>query len=1290
MHFFTRRRIFSWLFVLGIVTFSDTHAQTFWVNHAGGPTIDEGMDIGMDGNGNTYVTGYFTTLAAFGSSNLNSSGLDDVFLAKLDPTGQYVWAVKAGGSGSDRALSIFTDVNGNSYVTGYFYGTATFGSQSITSAGAQDVFIAKYDNAGTCLWAKSAGGTGSDIGNGITADNAGNVIVTGEFAGSASFGSASLSSMNGSVDVFTTKLSAAGNFQWAKQGAAPLTDRGIDVTCDATGNIYVTGQFSDTITFDQVHLNTMLNAIFIVKYDASGSEQWFRKIGAGAMNVANSIASDGSAVYLTGDFQGTITFYGTSTTNLTPTYANGIFIARYDLSGTLTWDVSESSDSPVTSRSVSVNGSNLFIAGHFKCTFDTYSDRYAPYQFNSSGYYDVFEATYSATSGAFTIARQQGGPQNQYCNGVVGDASGNPHIAGSYELDLITPVSANFYGYPSFTQYGFTTSTNVTTTSGICNDPDYGTYGVALSQGSSDIYISDPLDPARSLYDYYYHTSCGVGYEEVCINEYSGFDFDCGPDTIDACSPTNLYAATNTGIFAVSPQFLHIGPDYNFLWSTGQTSQTITGMTTGDYSVVMTSDDGCYTTEDTIHLIIHSPPPSPCISDNVVINVNQTVPAPLVLCQDSVLLTGSCFGNGVTFEWVGGEFSPNGWPNDSVWIDSTGSYAFVITDQFGCSNASTIDVTLDHDLDSLIDPAMICLNDTDRNDTVTICDGDPLFFYPYDSLVNPTALFQCIENDSIIYWTISPSSSATILPYTDCVDFLWQETTAMLHDTGWYTITATLIRASACGSDTIIFSDSIYAIVLPAPPPIPYNLVITGDTNICPGDSNMLVVTGGFDYHWSNGETNDTIYVTQGGVYIVSCIDTTCNALGCCTISNDMASVTVTMTAQPVITLYPTSGVICPGDSVLAVISGAGNYLWSGPNGAIPINNDSIWITSPGLYNCVVTYPDSCQLLSNTVNIQQYNTPNIQASPAAIICPGDSVTLTLLASNGSYVAWLSPLSGSGLTQVVTSPGTYGVSVQACSIISTAYITILPTNVSAQITPLSSMNVCEGDSILLGANAGMDSYNWQPGNMTDSIVYVYQDGNYILTTADSGGCEAHDTLAVAFVQNTLSPPVSSDTIVCRGMPFSLFANGNPTITWYSLTGSALGTGNELGFPTGIGSDTTFLVLTDDGICRSQPSPINVLVQDCPPLTPNVFSPNGDGTNDVFQLYEPEATGIHVWIYDRWGVLIYEYTDVYGYWDGTYQPTGKMCVDGVYYWIADIDYSGVTGKKSGFVHLLTHMQ
>lgn len=633
------------------------YAQNFWMQDAGGPTIDEAMDVSVDGTGNTYVTGYFTTSATFGTNVISSAGIDDVFLAKLDPAGLYLWSVSAGGANSDRALSISCDNTGNSYITGYFYGTATFGSQSITANGAQDIFIAKYDNSGICLWAKSAGGVGADIGNGIAVDNLGNVIVTGEFAGSASFGSSSLTSLNGTTDVFTTKLDANGNFLWAKKGSAWQTDRGLDVVCDAVGGIYVTGQFSDTITFDQVHLNNMVNAVFLIKYDAGGNEQWFRRIGGGAMNIANSIASDAlGGIYLTGDFQGTITFFGSSNVALSATYTNGIFIAKYDMSGNLIWDVAESSDSPLTARAVSAVAGDCYVAGNFKCILNSYNDQLSPTQFNSSGHWDVFTGKYNAASGAWIQGRQLGGAQDQICNGIAIDASGSPHLAGGYLLSIVVPVSASFIGYPNFIGYGMSLNGSAPPSIGLCNDPYYAAYGMAVSAGNSDIFVGNPIDPARSLYDFYYNTACGQGPVSVCINEYNGLDYDCGPDTIEACIMTNLYAATNTSFLSSSSSPYHIGPSYNYLWSNGMTTETITVGSTGDYSVVITSQDGCYTSEDTIHFIMHAPPVNPVISDNVIVNTNAVTPIDIVLCADSVLLVGGNFASSSTVAWWGPQF----------------------------------------------------------------------------------------------------------------------------------------------------------------------------------------------------------------------------------------------------------------------------------------------------------------------------------------------------------------------------------------------------------------------------------------------------------------------------------------------------------------------------------------------------------------------------------------------------------------------------------------------------------
>ncbi len=1277
--YYSTRRIFILLAALLFVT-TGAYAQTFWMQSAGGPTIDQGMDVAVDGAGNTYVTGYFTSAAAFGSTTLSSSGIDDVFLAKLGTNGLYVWAVKAGGVNSDRALSIKSDAAGNSYITGYFYGSATFGSTTINSAGAQDIFIAKYDNAGVCLWAKSAGGAGADIGNGITVDGSGNVIVTGEFAGNASFGSTSLNSQNGSTDVFTTKLDGSGNFVWTKQGSASQTDRGLDVDCDASGNVYITGQFSDTITFDVQHLNNMLNAVFVVKYNSAGVEQWFRRIGGGAVNISNSIACDNAGgIYITGDFQGTLSFFGTTTTTLSATYTNRIFIAKYDASGGLTWSVAESSDSPLTARSITTNGTSVFIGGHFKCRFDTYSAQYGTGLFNSSGYWDIFAGKYAASSGAWVMARQLGGKKDQFCSGIAVDPVGNPHLAGSYDFELITPVSAAFYGYMPPTDSLVPQGIN-------CAAADYGMYSTAASAGNSDIFVSNAIDPARAPYDYYYRpgSGCETDFVGTCINLYTGLDFLCGGDTLGFCQQGQLYASTNTSYF--NPSCSGTGPDFNYLWSNGGTSPFVNISASGYYSVVITTEDGCFNSEDTIYVDINPSPPMPTISDNVVINTNATSPQPIVVCADSVILTGGNFGAGSNVYWQGPAFYPATAPTATVVVDSSGSYVFIVIDSNGCSVANNVMVTLDHPL-SPIDPAMTCLEDADFNDTITTCENVMITLFPYDSLSNPTANYECIDGLTQVLWTITPANTgATIFPTSDCVTG-FAFTYASLDSTGWYTITETIIRTSACGNDTTIGTHDFYFIVLPAPPAGNLVLTITPNVLICPGDSALLVVSGASSYLWNTGSQNDSIVAYTPGSYYVVGTDVVTNSYGCSTTSSATAITSVNYTPQPLVLMFPSDGLICPGDSIELVASGTGTFVWQGPNGPVGGNGNTLYVNSPGTYYCVLTTPGGCQLLSNSVNVQQYNTPSIQAMPSSVLCPGDSITISLTASSGSSVTWLPPLSGNSLSQVITTPGTYSCTVLACNITTTVFINIISSYASAVITPLSVTTVCEGDSIQLGANAGMEDYEWLPGGSTAQSIYVYTDGMYYLTTADSGSCIARDSFQVSFTPNTLVPPIGHDTTVCIGTMATLIAAGDSVITWYDAPGGNVLATGPVFQANNVQGNTTYFVITNDGVCRSQPEQITVFIQDCSPQVPNVFTPNGDGTNDVFSIFMPYATDLRIEIYDRWGVLVYGWEGLSGSWDGTYMVNGKPVVDGVYYYILDVaDISGYWSRQSGFIELI----
>jgi hypothetical protein len=247
-----------------------------WAKSAGGTYSDEGTSLATDASGNVYITGNFVSpTITFGTTiltNESNNGGSDIFIAKYDAFGTVLWAKSEGGTYFDEGTSVATDVNGNVFVTGNFNSdTITFGTNTCTNAGSNDIFIAKYDATGTVLWAKSSGTPNYDRGRSVSTDTNGNVYVTGMFNGAAiTFGTTILTnaSNNGYNDIFIAKYDAAGTVLWAKSEGGIKGDEGTSLATDANANVYLTGYFqSATITFGTTSLtNAGELDIFIVKY----------------------------------------------------------------------------------------------------------------------------------------------------------------------------------------------------------------------------------------------------------------------------------------------------------------------------------------------------------------------------------------------------------------------------------------------------------------------------------------------------------------------------------------------------------------------------------------------------------------------------------------------------------------------------------------------------------------------------------------------------------------------------------------------------------------------------------------------------------------------------------------------------------------------------------------------------------------------------------------------------------------------------------------------------------------
>jgi len=196
----------------------DSAGNYLWAKKIGAGISDGGLGLVQDAAGNLYVTGFFSGTADFnpgtGTFNLVSAGASDIFVLKLDPAGDFLWAKQMGGAGGDAGLGITLDTSENVYVIGYFNGTADFdpgmGVQNLVSAGGTDIFVAKFDSAGTFLWVRQIGGTGSDhASQKIVVDASGYIYFTGDFSGTTDFDPSAETfylTSTGSVDTYIARL----------------------------------------------------------------------------------------------------------------------------------------------------------------------------------------------------------------------------------------------------------------------------------------------------------------------------------------------------------------------------------------------------------------------------------------------------------------------------------------------------------------------------------------------------------------------------------------------------------------------------------------------------------------------------------------------------------------------------------------------------------------------------------------------------------------------------------------------------------------------------------------------------------------------------------------------------------------------------------------------------------------------------------------------------------------------------------------------------------------------------
>ncbi len=386
----------------------DRHGNFLWAKQMGGPSTDIAYSVILDSSGNIYTTGWFAGTADFdpgaGSELLTSAGGNDIFVSKLDSSGNFAWAKRLGGSGADRSYSIILTPAEHVLTSGSFEQTADFdpgtNTYNLTSSGEEDIFISHLDEEGKFISAGKLGGAGSEEGLSLNIEPSGNVYTTGYFQGVADFdpGSGVFNLMSaGSYDVFVCKTDAAGNFVWAKKMGGASADQGHFTTMDADGNLFITGNFNGTADFDPgtgvFYLSSAGNAdIFLIKLDASGNFQWAKNMGGGGSDFGYSVSLDiHGSIYTTGYFNGTADFNpGIGVFNLVSSGSRDVFVSKLDTNANFIWAVKLGGNSIDWGQSIAlVKNGNVYITGYFQGTAD-FDPGQATTNLSAIGNYDVF------------------------------------------------------------------------------------------------------------------------------------------------------------------------------------------------------------------------------------------------------------------------------------------------------------------------------------------------------------------------------------------------------------------------------------------------------------------------------------------------------------------------------------------------------------------------------------------------------------------------------------------------------------------------------------------------------------------------------------------------------------------------------------------------------------------------------------------------------------------------------------------------------------------------------------
>lgn len=512
-----------------------------------GAAIMTAGGVTTDNAGNIYVTSAFRkpsiTIGTTVLNNTDVTGLThDIFVAKYDPSGAFIWASSVGGAREDYSFGLTHASTGNVYITGTFNSPAmSVGTSVLSDPFTQSItYIAKFSGStGAPLWGQAAGGSNGAFGVGLASDNYGNVYMTGGFGdASISFGSTTVTrTYPGAVPqlaLFLVQYSSADAVTWNKTiGSASLGAWGWSIALASCGQIWVSGNYNQDADVDGNNLALVPgpDPIFITGYDLSGGVVGYSGLASGG-DDQNGISCDGAGnVYMCSDYFAPTTI---GPDVLTGGFSEYFYMAKYANSIVAT-------DTTFTTHDTSACGIDSMLlrapAGYTAYVWDDGSVAATHWVYSTGMHYvtsvtcgltvrsDTFNVTFLPADTLYTT-------RDTFACSSIG--------------------SMTLYAPPGYTTYNWNT----------------GSTSSSIVVSTSDTFIS------------YATVGCSMQADTIRVVFWPTPVVSLGADT--------AFCVGNT-LTLRSPQ----PAGSNYAWSTGSTADTLVVTSTGTYTLTVTNSDGC-------------------------------------------------------------------------------------------------------------------------------------------------------------------------------------------------------------------------------------------------------------------------------------------------------------------------------------------------------------------------------------------------------------------------------------------------------------------------------------------------------------------------------------------------------------------------------------------------------------------------------------------------------------------------------------------------------------------------